>query len=117
MKLPLKVSFRNMEPSDAIRAAIVERAEKLERFFDRITSCRVVVEAPQQHHVKGSLYRIRIVITVPGEEILAGREHDEDHAHEDVYVALRDAFDEARRSLQDHVRRRREGRKEATLAD
>jgi cold shock CspA family protein len=111
MKLPLQVSFRNMGPSDAIRAAVLERGEKLDRFFDRIMACRVVVEAPHKHHVKGNLYRIRIDLTVPGEEILAGREHAEDHAHEDVHVALRDAFDEARRKLQDYVRRHRDWRK------
>jgi ribosomal subunit interface protein len=111
MKLPLQVSFRNMGPSDAIRAAVVARAERLDRYFGRSMACRVVVEAPHKHKRKGNLYRVRVGLTVPGREIVAGREHAEDQAHEDVYVAIRDAFDEARRKLQDHVRRHRGWRK------
>lgn len=50
---------------------------------------------------------MRVDLTVPGEEIVVGRDCSEDHAHEDVYVAIRDAFDGARRLLQDHARKQR----------
>lgn len=111
MQLPLQVSFRNMPPSDAIEAAVRERAARLDRFFDRIMACRVVVEAPHQHHRKGKLYHVRIDLTVPGEELVVSREPAEHHAYEDVYVAIRGAFDEARRQLEDYVRRHREWKK------
>lgn len=107
MQLPLQITFRNMDPSDAVEAKIRERAAKLDHFAQYIMSCRVAIEAPHRHHHTGGLYHVRIDITLPGEEIVVSREPDLHHAHEDVYVALRDAFDAARRKLEDHVRRQR----------
>jgi len=94
-----------MDPSPAVEAAIRKRAEKLDRFSDRIMACRVVVEAPHQHQRKGKLYSIRIDLTVPGEEIPVTHNGPENHAHEDIYVAIRDAFDTAGRLLEDRVRK------------
>ncbi|MCX7960085.1 MAG: ribosome-associated translation inhibitor RaiA [Burkholderiales bacterium] len=102
MQIPLQVSFQGMARSDALVAAVEEKASKLERYFDRITSCRVVLAVDGRHHRHGRQYRVRIDLTVPGGEIAVTREH-----HEDVHVALRDAFDAARRRLEDHVRAQR----------
>lgn len=102
---PVEISFQNIDPSDAVAAAIRKRAEALGRFHDRIVECRVVVEQVSRHHAHGRLYEIRVDIVVPGGEIIANRSPAADHAHEDVYVAVRDAFDAARRRLMDHVRR------------
>lgn len=107
MQVPLQISFRNMEPSAAVEAKVRERAAKLDRFFDRITSCRVVVEAPHQHHHQGKLFHVRIDLSVPGGELLVNRDPAKQHAHEDVYVAIRDAFDAARRQLDQYVAQRR----------
>lgn len=105
MKLPLQVTFRNMSASPALEADVREKAEKLDQFCDQIMGCRVVVEAHHHHHHKGNLYHVRIDITVPGSEIVISREHDLHHAHEDVYVAVRDAFQAADRRLEDYSRR------------
>jgi cold shock CspA family protein len=107
MQLPVQISFRGVAHSDAVEASIRERAGRLEQFYDRITSCRVIVESPHAHHHKGNLYHVRIDLTVPGAEIVVRRDPEEHHAHEDIYVAVRDAFDAARRQLEDHVRRAR----------
>jgi ribosomal subunit interface protein len=107
MQLPLQVVFRNMGASAAIEAAVRERAAKLERFYDVIMSCRVVVELHHRHHHQGNLYHVRVDLKVPGGEIVASRGPGEHHAHEDVYVAIRDAFDAVLRRLEDHARRRR----------
>ena len=107
MRLPLQVTFRNMDMSPALDAAIREHAARLDRFCDAITQCRVDVEAPHRHHHKGKLYTIRIDLTVPQGELVAGRHHPADHAHEDPKVAIRDAFDAIRRELEDHTRRLR----------
>jgi cold shock CspA family protein/ribosome-associated translation inhibitor RaiA len=96
-----------MEPSGAIEERIRKEAAKLERYSDRITGCRVVVEEPQRRHHHGNLFHIRIDLTLPGGELLVKRSPAEHHAHEDAYVAIRDAFMAARRRLQDHVRRQR----------
>jgi ribosomal subunit interface protein len=107
MKLPLEIVFRNLDPSAAVEAKIRERAEKLETFYQDIMRCQVVVEADHKHHHKGNLYHVRIDLTVPDAELVASREPEEHHAHEDVYVAIRDAFDAIRRQLEDYARRRR----------
>ena len=104
MKLPLQVTFRHMDTSDAVLAAIQEKAAKLDRFSEHIMACRVVVEAPHQHHHKGNLFKVGVDITVPGGEIFASRGTDKNHAHEDVYVAIRDAFAAAKRQLEDYAR-------------
>ena len=91
MQLPLQITFRNMDPSDAVEANVREKAAKLDGFLENIMACRVVVEAQHRHHHKGNLYSARIDITVPGHEIVVSRTPGKDHAHEDVYVAVRDA--------------------------
>jgi ribosomal subunit interface protein len=107
MTIPLQISFRDMDPSPAIEARIREKAAKLERFASRITSCGVVVEARNRHQRQGRLYNVRINLRAPGEELVVGQGHPHDHAHEDVNVAIRDAFDAARRQLEDHTHRQR----------
>lgn len=107
MQLPLQIAFHNMEHSDAVEAAVREKAAKLDEFCDRIMGCRVVVEAPHRHHRRGNQYQVRIDLTVPGEEIVVNREPAEHTEYRDLGVALRDAFDAARRQLEDYVRRRR----------
>ncbi len=107
MQLPLQITFRHMDSSDAIAARIHERVQELERFFDRIISCRVVVECQHPRRQQGNLFRVRIDLKVPGSEIVVGRDPEAHHAHEDVYVAIRDAFDATGRLLEDHVRQGR----------
>ena len=104
MQVPLEISFRDMEHSPAVEAEIREKAAQLDEFCDRITSCKVIVEAPHHHHHKGNLYHVRIRIAVPRKEIVVDREPEAHHAHEDVHVTIRDAFKEARRQLQDYAR-------------
>ncbi len=106
MKIPLQITFRNMPHSDAVEARIREVARRLEKFHDRITRCSVVVAEAHRRGHKGKLYNVRIDITVPGGEIVVNRDAGLDHAHEDMYVAIRDAFKAARRQLEDRVRRR-----------
>ncbi len=107
MQLPLQISFRDIPPSEAVETKIRERAEKLDRYYDRIMSCRVVVEAPHGRHHQGKLFHVRVDLTVPGGELVVSREPAQHHAHEDVFVAIRDAFDAAQRQLADHARRHR----------
>ena len=107
MQLPLQVVFRNMEPSAAVETKIRERAEQLERTYSPIMSCRVAVEAHHKHHHQGNLYHVRVDLKVPNAEIVASRDPGEHHAHEDVFVAVRDAFDAVRRRLEDYARHRR----------
>jgi cold shock CspA family protein/ribosome-associated translation inhibitor RaiA len=107
MQVPLQITFRHMDSSEAVAVRIRERVEDLERFFDRIISCRVIVECQHPRRQQGNLIHIRVDLGVPGREIVVGRDPAAHHAHEDAHVAVRDAFDAVRRLLEDYVRERR----------
>ena len=107
MQIPIQVTFKGVERSDAVEARVRERAQKLERFADHITSCRVVVERATHSHHKGDVYHVRVDVTLPGGELAATRDPERGDAHENVYVAVRDAFDAMRRQLSEFVRRQR----------
>ncbi|HEX8011521.1 MAG TPA: HPF/RaiA family ribosome-associated protein [Casimicrobiaceae bacterium] len=102
MRLPLHISFQGLEHSDAIEAAVRKHAKKLDHFCPDIMRCRVSVILAEKHKHQGKPFAVRIDATIPGRELVSNREHDED-----VYVALRDAFDDMGRMLEDAVRRRR----------
>jgi ribosome-associated translation inhibitor RaiA len=119
----LQVSYRNMDSSEALSMRIREEAEKLENFYPRMTSCRVVVDAPHRHHKWGVLYHVTVELGVPGGPVVVrhepslhnGLQNDAKQRkqaeaalrHKDVYVAVSDAFKAARRQLQDHARKLR----------
>jgi len=107
MQIPLQVTFEGgLEASDALRARIEKEAAKLERFHDRITSCRVAVIGRGHRRRHGDLYAVHLQITTPGDgDVMVDRNPPEDHAHEDAFVAVRDAFAAARRRLQDSRRK------------
>ena len=105
METPLEITFRNLDHSDAVEARVHEKFAKLEQVCDRMTSCRVTIEAVNRQHHKGNLFQVHIDVGVPGKQVAVGR-NGKNHAHEDVYVALRDAFAAARRRLEDHSRRK-----------
>ena len=107
MLLPVQITFRHMEPSAAVEARARDLAARLERFYDRITSCRIVFDIPPAHRQKGGPFSVRIDVTVPGGEIFVDSERDLHAAHTDIHVALRDAFDAMRRQLEDFARRQR----------
>jgi ribosomal subunit interface protein len=100
MKLPLQFTTRNVSISEVVKDDIREKAVKQDLFSDHIMGLRVMVEAPHRHHRQGIRYLVRINITTPNTEIVIKRQ-----PHEDIYVAVRDAFDAARRKLEDYERR------------
>jgi ribosomal subunit interface protein len=102
MQVPLQITTRGIAHSEALEAHIREKVAKLEEFHSRITSCRVTVEEQALHHKQGKQFSVHIDLRVPGREVVVRRDH-----HEDVYVALRDAFDSAKRQLEETVRLRR----------
>jgi ribosomal subunit interface protein len=102
MKVPLNITVRGFERTDALEAAIRDHAAKLEQFHSNITSCRVTAEQISRHRHQGRQFTVRVDVRVPGREIVVSRDHDED-----VYVALRDGFDSAKRQIEEVVRERR----------
>ncbi|HWA60854.1 MAG TPA: HPF/RaiA family ribosome-associated protein [Caulobacteraceae bacterium] len=110
MIIPLQIDFEGgLTASDAVRQRIESEVAKLEKFQDKIIGCRVAMIGRSGRRRHGDLFGVRLQISVPGRrDIVIDRNPPEDHAHEDPYVAIRDAFRAARRQLQDH-RRRQEG--------
>lgn len=100
MKQPLQILFIGMEPSEAVEATARAKAAKLDRFHPDIMSCRVTIELAAKRQQQGRPFAVRIVATVPDRELTVDRVQDED-----VYVALRDAFNDMTRQLEDSVRR------------
>ena len=107
MQTPLQINFRNLEHSPAVEASVRKHFEKLTQFNGDIMSCRVTIESPHKHHYKGKLYHVVVDVRVPGKEIVVSRMPDDEHSHEDVYVAIRDAFDATRRRIKAYTKIRR----------
>lgn len=106
MQKGLQLRWRNLTPSEAIEAHVHDEVERLERFHGRITGCEVTLESPSRHHRNGAQkYRVRIEITIPGGKLVVARDRTRNQAQADLYVAVRHAFREAKRQLQDHVRK------------
>ena len=122
---PLQITFRNMEPSAAVSDRIRSEVDKLDRFYDRITCCKVLVEAPHRHHRRGDQFHVRIEVAVPGQEIVIknspgkkfafeaegtgkwSKHLEEGGAHKDVYLTIRNSFQAARRRLEEYARKLR----------
>jgi cold shock CspA family protein len=101
------VTFDDIPLDEHVRDEVLEHIAALEEFHGRITGCHVVVSQPHRHRRSGRLWSVRVDVIVPGADVVVSRDHPRDHAHEDVRVALRDAFLAARRRLEDHARRQR----------
>jgi len=90
----VQITLRGISHSDALETRIRDKVKKLREIFPSLIGCRVVAEVPHQHHAHGNQFVVRLDITMPGSEVVVNRDH-----HEDVYVALREAFRAARRQL------------------
>ncbi len=104
MKFPFRIQFRDVEKSDVVYNDIWDHADKLEKFYDRIVSCEVIVSAPHQSKKEGIIYHVQIRLHVPSKDIFINNEREKNGAHADIHVAIRDAFDAAKRKLEDVIR-------------
>ncbi len=102
MRMPPQITLKDIAHSEAVELKIREKITKLEQFSGRITACRATVESTQRRHHQGKLFTVRIDITMPGRELVVNRIENED-----LYVAIRDAFDAAKRQLEEHCRKQR----------
>ena len=102
MHVPVQIVFHEVAHSQALDSLIREKARKLEAVFPRLMRCHVCIEQPHRHQQQGKPFNVRITLHVPGGELVANRDQ-----HEDVYVALHDAFDAVRRQLEEHAQKTR----------
>jgi ribosome-associated translation inhibitor RaiA len=105
MHNPVEIVLRGVPNSGALERYIGEQADKLDRQCGRILACHVVAEALHRPKQQGAQYSVRLNITLAGTEVVVNREHGED-----VYIALRDAFEAAGIQIKDHMRRQSDGR-------
>lgn len=105
MAIPVDITFHGLESSPAAVARINELADGLETAYSRIMRLDVAVEAPHRSGRKGNRYHVRIKIEVPGADVIVSRDPGDVDAHEDLHVAIRDAFKAVRRQLEDYVAR------------
>ena len=96
-----QVVFRGIDHSQAVEEAVQKRAEKLARFSDQIQSLRVTVESPHNNHHKGKVYHVGVEAFMPNHDIVVNHDQHDKHAHEDIYVAIRDTFDAVERQIKD----------------
>lgn len=124
MLLPIQVTFRNMKDSSGLEELVHKEAAKLERFCHTITSCRVVIERPQKAE-SSKIYHVRIDLALPNGELVVKHAPTIHGALQDIKVedsreeaesvlvsksperAIREAFHEMRRQVQDYVRRQK----------
>ena len=104
---PIDIVFRSMDPSPAVEDYVRTWARRLERSFAELERCAVVFDLPHRRHRQGKIFHVNVHLTVPDRAIAITRDPDLDHGHEDVYLAIGDAFRAARRSLHDYARVRR----------
>ena len=105
MQGPAQIEFQGFDPTARQRALVEERMADLEKFFDRIMACRVVMKGSGQHQRTGGQYQVDIHLVLPGgREVTVDRTPHEDERFADAAFAINDSFNRARRQLQDAVR-------------
>jgi putative sigma-54 modulation protein len=100
MDTPVEINFHGIEKSEAIEQRVREKVGKLKRHFDRMTHCRVVLEAPHRNAAKAKVYQVKIEIGVPGRKpLIISHDREGAHAQDDLGLAVRDAFEAAVRRI------------------
>ena len=106
LDVPFQVTYRGLDPSRSITYLLQKRVAWLAHFSRQLMSCRILVEAPPYLH-QGNLFSVRIHLQLAGAVVDVSRRSPLHSADKDVHVCIREAFDEARRELEDYERRRR----------
>ena len=100
-----KIQYLGFKESESVSRAIQSHIDNLEKISNRITSCHVIVSRPHRKQIKGNVFHVKLRVHLPGSTIVVDKDPGKNHAHEDVYVAVRDAFWAARRKVEDYVRK------------
>jgi ribosome-associated translation inhibitor RaiA len=107
MRANTQIFWQNLSPSDAIEVKIRKQIAKLEKLSEHLSDCRVIIEVPHRHQHQGNIYHVQINLTVPGNQLIVNRQPSAQQSHEDLDLAIRDAFESAERQLKEYTRQRR----------
>jgi ribosome-associated translation inhibitor RaiA len=107
MKTEPHIVWKGIEASPALDERIRKELGELDHTYDRITSCRVVVEKPHKSHRHGGHFQVKIELNVPGKVLSVTRDPAEHDNAEDPYASVNEAFWTMRRQLEDYIRVRR----------
>ena len=100
--VPTQVTFRGIAHSEVLADEVRERVQWLQQFFDGVTACHVRLKVPHRHQRDGRRFHVQVELAVRGGEplvVVAARPH--------ANAAIREAFDIARRQVQDFAREQR----------
>jgi putative sigma-54 modulation protein len=101
MQSPIILTFHHIDRSGALEERARKLGHHLTRFNERITHCHMTLQGPDSPGAgAGAAYLVKIDLTVPGAHIHADSLHVDGTGHEAIYLALRDAFNNAKRQLQ-----------------
>src|SRR5438045_5294297 len=100
--LPVQITIRDMPASPTLEDHLRKKAQKLSQYYNHITSCKIVIHIPQKHKHQGKLFSVCIDLSVPGRELVVNRK-----LNEDVYIAIRDAFQAIKTQLESYACKRR----------
>lgn len=106
MRTQTEVHFKGVDKSEAIEARILEKMEKLESHFDRLTRVRVVVESSHRNGQRPLAYLVKIELSVPGRQpIVISHERAVGQGNDALQLCIRDAFEAATRRVEDVARK------------
>lgn len=108
MKLPLQLSFKNLERDQQITELIKQKAEKLDRLCPDVIQCHVTVAIPHRSRRTGNLFDVTIDISLPGKEVAVSHESQDEIENKDIRHVLKVAFDAAYRQVEDYSRMRKD---------
>jgi putative sigma-54 modulation protein len=106
MRIETDIVFRDMDSSEAVKASVEKHVEKIERHFPAVSRCRAVIEQSHKSQSSGNLFHVGLDISVPGDTVVVTKDAGKKPEHEDVYVAIRDAFEAAERQLSRYTAKR-----------
>ncbi len=105
--IPRTVTLHRIARSNALESFIADLGNRLQRINGRISSSHWTIEGQAGRQDGPARYGVKIHLQVPGAQIHAANPPD-GLGDADLYQALRRAYDDAKRQLQDLQRDQRQ---------
>ena len=99
MQIEPIISYQNLDHSPVVEDLVRERIEALEKRYDRITGCEVTMDAPQKRKRHGRVFRVRLNLRLPGQDLSVSREVAQGSAQDDLILAVNRAFSAAEKAV------------------